>query len=444
MTIYDRLAFDGDGDFRRLLAAFRGDHPFFLVPTGLETHFAIARRKPARFRDHRPVLAVSFGGSNTSVMLASVEHGVPVVHHAIDRPNPVAPQPLDAYLDEILLAEAPFAEYLKSDPAPRLGISVAVMVRDGVPYHPSKLKTVTGLVADDPVAEAGTHHLGRNLAAYLAARGCQPAPVFYEGDAPVAHLGGVGLADIGEDDRSLLMVCGNGMACADYRRFIVCGMYCCLCDDDPDLYRPEETENGQYQYLIAGKGIYKLLRRAAEIHAEEPGSALAGIPWDEHFASDVDTAKVYHVWSSGLDGDAHPDAAALRDAVGEAAYAELQKLAGALVARGISCLANCILSSIVLNGPAPSGAGYRLFLEGSIGTNPYVVPRLEAELRRLTSSSVLAATGEETPAVPEVVRDLPPARPAPGVDPSILRRVDLTLIGAAQMAVAQDCIEQGC
>ena len=131
MNIYERLRFDGERDLGRLLRAFRGKEPFFLVSAGLEEHFTIARRKPGPFRDHEPVLAVSFGGSNTSVMLAHMEGGIPIVHHAIDRPNPVTPQPLEDYLDEILMDEAPFAEYLRNSSAPRIGVSIAVMVKEG-------------------------------------------------------------------------------------------------------------------------------------------------------------------------------------------------------------------------------------------------------------------------------------------------------------------------
>ena len=145
--------------------------------------------------------------------------GVPVVHHAADRPNPTTPTPLDDFLEQVLLGEAPFVDYLKAADHPRMGISVAVPVADGVPYHPSKLATIDGLCARDPRAEAATHHLGRRLEAFFSARGLPSPKVVYEGDGPVAHLGGVSLSEVAPDDRSLLMVCGNGMATADYRRY---------------------------------------------------------------------------------------------------------------------------------------------------------------------------------------------------------------------------------
>jgi hypothetical protein len=425
-----RFQFDPDSDLKRLYRAFQ-DAPAFLVPAPLQECFATARAKPDSFRNHRPLLAISLGGSTTSAMLASVADGLPAVHHATERRNPSAPLPLARYLDELLLSEPPFADYLRNDPDPVIGISIAVMVRDGVPYHPSKFATIEGLVARDLATQSPTHHLGQNLNAWLASHGLRPARVFYEGDAPVAHLGGVGLSALAPDDRSLLLVCGNGMACADYERFIVCGMFCCLCEDNPELYRPADMENGQYQYLVAGKGIYKVLRRAAE---------LDGLDVARFFASSHDSVHVYHLWA----GKMTPRLREVETALGEAAFRRLQAMARAIVPRGIAALANSILCSLSLNGPAPSGRGYQLFLEGSIATDPDIVPALEKELRRQIANRPLwDELGATPPAPPTLAPRLRAPVPARGVSPDQLKKVDMSLIGALFLgAIRSACNEE--
>lgn len=428
--VIGRLQFDPAADFKRLFRAFQ-DSPGFLVPTGIEACFSVAREKPERFRNHPPVLALSIGGSTTSAMLAEIMDGIPLVHHVTDAKNPCLPVALETYLDREILGKSPFRTYLETAENPVIAISIAVMVKNGVPYHPSKLALIEGLVAKDPDAQAETHHLGRNIGNWLAKRGLRPAAVIYEGDAPVAHLGGVGISDMVGDDRSLLMVCGNGMACADYSRFIVCGMVNCLCDDDPELFQPVETENGQYQYLAAGKGIYKVLRRAA---------GLAGIDVSPWFRNNHDSVHVYHLWA----GKTTPALLRMREALGED-FQTLEKLAKAIVARGIGVFANSIFCSLLLNGPAPGNRPYRLFLEGSIATDPDVVPVLNKQMRELLNHpTVFAELGIAPPQMPEIVYNLNRPVAAAGMPASELYKVDMSLIGALFLgAAAPACARPG-
>jgi hypothetical protein len=419
-----RLQFDPDEDFKRLYNAFQ-QSPSFLVPTGIEACFSIARAKPEFFRNHPPVLALSIGGSTTSSMLAEMKDGIPVVHHVTERKNPCLPVSLETYLDQEILAEPSFRHYLETAAAPLIAISIAVMVKNGVPYHPSKLAMIEGLVAKDPDTQSETHHLGNNINAWLTKRGLRPATVIYEGDAPVAHLGGVGLSSMAADDRSLLMVCGNGMACADTSRFIVCGMFRCLSELDPELYPSEMTEDGQYQYLAAGKGIYKILRHAAE---------LAGIDVSVFFRSNHDSVHVYHLWA----GKSTPALLKIRKTLGEN-FQTLEKLAKAIVPRAIAVFANSAVCSMILNGPTPNGNGYRLFLEGSIGTDPCVVSALEDEMKRLLGNSALfRELVIEPPQRPELVHHLPlPAGPD-NLPNSAGSQIDMSLIGALFLGTCSD------
>jgi hypothetical protein len=437
LSIFKRLEFDVAQDFKRLFNAFQED-PDFLVPSALEPCFTALRRNARPLDDSPMVLAMSFGGSTTSVMLARLKGGVPHIQHAVERRNPGVKVAVDEYFDDILTQDSQFSDYLNHCETPMIAIAIAVMVQDGVPYHPSKLATIDGLVAANPVTQAATHHLGRRVQAWLRSRRYRNASVVYEGDAPVAHLGAVGLTGQDECERSILMVCGNGMACADTKRFIVCGMHECLCEDDSDLYRPNECENGQYQYLIAGKGIYKVFRRAAAIGLGEKSTTTARLQIDRYFASDHDSKRVFELWSN----DATPFIAELRGRLSEPEFEDLQHIAGAVVSRGVACIANSIVCTILHNGPSPDGRPYAVFLEGSIGTHRRVVNQLRDVLQDLClDHAMFDDLGVPPPPCPRLVRNLPKAVPAPGVSNEALRRVDLTLIGALYMGAVSAKLE---
>jgi hypothetical protein len=439
-TVAQRLAYDPDADLAKLLAAF-GDGEITLAHTGLNPHFHVLRRARGA-GDHPPVLAVSIGGSNTKVMLAEFAGGRARVHKAVARPNPDAPTAFVDYLDELLARDPVFGEYLRNHPQPRIGVSLAVSIIDGVPFHLTKIPTLTGLTARDLDRDGPTHHFGRNLRAWLDARGMGHARLVYQGDGIIAHLGGVAMDPPDEGDKSMLIVCGSGLATADDDRFILCATYALTQGEDPLLHPHEQTEDGQYQYLIAGKGLHGVMRRAIELRQREPDTALRDFDPSTHFGGPAQSRNVADVWIASLpSGEVSDRAASIREALGPAGWSELTDLAARIMGRGVSVLANCTLATLVHMGPSASGSPARVFCEGSIALNPHINARLKQEVAdRAGDRAVYRQAGVSAPRAPEFAGDVRKIDPASGshAKAGMIDEVDLTLIGAAAMAVAQD------
>ncbi len=439
-TIAQRLAYDPDADLAKLLTAFADDE-ITLAHTGLNPHFHVLRQAGGA-GDHPPVLAVSIGGSNTKVMLAEFAAGRARVHKAVARANPDAPTALVDYLEELLARDPVFGEYLRNHPDPRIGVSLAVSIIDGVPFHLTKIPTLLGLTARDLDRDGPTHHFGRNLRAWLDARGMGATRFVYQGDGIIAHLGGVAMSPPPEGDKSMLIVCGSGLATADDDRFILCATYALTHGEDPLLHPHDETEDGQYQYLIAGKGLHGVMRRAVELRRREPDSALGDFDPRDHFAGPSQSRNVADVWIASLpDGEISDRAATIRQQAGEPGWAELTDLAGRVMARGVSVLANCTLATLVHMGPSASGSPARVFCEGSIALNPHINARLRKEVAaRAGDRAVYRQAGVSAPGEPEFAGDVRKVDPV-GDSPAkagMIDEVDLTLLGAAAMAVAQD------
>ena len=71
---------DGDADLKRLTTAYLQDDSNDYVRHSAEL-FQLVRQMDARYQNHGLVLALSFGGSNTKLILASTEKGNLHVHH---------------------------------------------------------------------------------------------------------------------------------------------------------------------------------------------------------------------------------------------------------------------------------------------------------------------------------------------------------------------------
>lgn len=63
---------DTDEELAKFISLFqKGEMP--ASESGMERHFELAKEKPNAFYNHGVVLALSFGGTNTKVMLASMK-----------------------------------------------------------------------------------------------------------------------------------------------------------------------------------------------------------------------------------------------------------------------------------------------------------------------------------------------------------------------------------
>lgn len=441
-AVLGMLEFDPERDLAKLLDAFK-QRSFPRIPTGLDEHFAVARRKPEEMRNHDTVLAVSIGGSNTKVLLGAMKDGRVVVERVKTRPNPVDETHLYDYFDDLLLSDGKISGYLRNHGRAWMGISLAVGIDDGVPWHPTKIPGIVGLVSRNVERDRDTHHFGRNLEAYFDRRGIPCPSYIYQGDGPIAHLGAVAMTEVADDDRTILLVCGNGLATSDEGNFVLCSLSK-LVEEVPGLYTLSEMEGGQYQYLIAGKGLFGVMKRAAQLRASEPGSALAGCDIAAFFATDHDSRRVAAIWETTLpDGRLKPEAQDVLDALGAEAYSELQELAKPIMKRGIAVLGNCILATIAEMGRAESGTGHKVFLEGSVALNPPTLKGMREYVARMSGNKApFEHFGMEPPLQPEFLPDVRKLDRAPGAAPDEIARVDITMIGALAMALAEDTIRR--
>jgi hypothetical protein len=362
-SLDERLRFDHDLHRRRLHDSFAADR-VRIVPTDLEPLIASADHLPD---DADPVLAVSVGGSNTTVGLLSRRAGRFVVHHVERRPNPATLTPVEAYWDDLLLGQPALREYLSSHPAPVLSFAVAVLFDRGVPFHETKIETLDGLVARDLALHRQTHHLQRRTLAWLAARQLPAARVRGEGDAVMAHLGAVSLDTPDRPDDTMLLVCGTGMATSIHGQFVLCGMAENLDADDPLLHPLDQTERGQIQYRIAGKGLWGVMQRAAA-QVVDPHVAA------QWFRGPADSRRVIEL--AGHDPTQPPPHWLHADGP---TLARLVEIAGRVVDRGVMTLLHCIEATDAHAARRP--ADRRLvYLTGSIAENPVVYRRLDARL----------------------------------------------------------------
>lgn len=331
------------------------------------------------------VAGVSIGGSNSSVLLCEHrEDGLRLID-AQRLPNPSTPEPWQSFLDRLVLSRPALRDYFAHHPAPRLGVSIAVPCFDGVPIHPSKIPTLVGLVARSREGNATADcHLPRGLHAWLKGHGLRASSIECEGDAPVAHLGGLTLPDSAKAN-SLLFVCGTGMACADDASFILPGVYPILGVLNESLLPVAETESGQFQYLCAGKGMHGLLRRSLEESAQDPGSPLHGIPdFGRWIRGAQDSRLAYDLWqvSESPTAALPPSLQPLREGMTETAWRAVVALGRRVGLVAGQAMAGTIATTLA-HQPDMASSTVSVFPEGSIATNPFVAAKIRAETESL-------------------------------------------------------------
>jgi hypothetical protein len=437
-SLEKRLSIVPEQELEKLLSMFKAEEmPVFNA--GMTRHFEIAKAKPDEFVNHPPVLGISFGGTNTKIVLASMKGGELMIHRVSAAANPAKPIHVYDFFDEVLMGDPVFLKYLQS-PSPVVGISVPTRVLGKIPFHETKVPTIDGLLARNESMMTDEYDLSKSFAKYLSQRGLSPAVLFYQGDGIVAHHGAVSLSEMGVDDRSVLFVCGTGMATGDEEAYIQAGIARMLNNGDEELYPASATENHQYHYAAAGKGIFNLMERAIRIRAAEPGSALCNYDLAPYFADNHGSRTVGQIWWSGFEGQqAEGVAGEIQALVSPEAYRELQALAGWIMTRCVHSMANTAVATIAKMGRAPSGNGHIVFFEGSIANDRFAHGLLIDEILRLVSNEALYVPfGLEAPLVPNMAVKYRCVRPLYGVSAEDMKKVDLTAIGAATMAMAQN------
>ena len=438
-SLQKRLSIDQKEELHKLLGLYMtGNMPVYNAD--MKDHFKIAKKKDDAFINHPMVLGISFGGTNTKVILASMKKAEMLVHHISTVQNPKKSMHLFQFLDIILFSDKIFSDYLMNTPHPIVGISVPTRVIGKIPIHETKIPTIEGLLARNESMPNNDYNLHTNFNSYLNNKKLPEAILFYQGDGIVAHHGAVSMCDIGVNDRSTLFVCGTGMATGDEEAYIQIGIAKMLDVGDEELYPADKTENYQYHYATAGKGIYGLMDRAIKIRAAEPGSALQGYDLSTYFSDNHGTRTVSLIWRSSLCGfNAENEALKLRDYLTPEAYFELQCIAGFIMNRCIQSMANATVSTIAKMGRAPSGNGHFIFFEGSIANDVCVYPKLTSLINKIISDkNNFVSFNIEAPIMPKMDIKMHNILPCNGVLSDDMTKVDLTVIGAATIAMTEN------
>jgi len=255
----------------------------------------------------------------------------------------------------------------------------------------------------------------------------------------VAHHGAVSLCDMDVKDLSNLFVSGTGMATGDEVAYIQAGIIRMLDVGDEELFPAGETENYQYHYATAGKGLFGLMRRAIQIRAAETGSKLGNYDLAPFFANNHASRTVGLIWSSFMGDEAIGEAKKIKEILSPDAYKELEITANWIMRRCIHSMANTTVSTIAKMGRAPSGKGHIIFFEGSIANDKHTNRLLREEITRLVGlEDIYKSFGLKQPILPNMDVKYRPVNPADKTAESELGKIDLTVIGATTMAMAEN------
>ena len=437
-NLYSRLIPDTNAELKDFIGRFqKGEMPG--TYSGMERHFLIAKQKPHDFMNHAPVLAISFGGSNTKVMIASMRDGYLCADYIRAQENPETNMDFYAYLDQIIYHDPVVHQYLQKTSCPEIGVSIPMMLVEDCPFHPTKIPSIDGFIARKPEEIGERLQFRKNFARYMKERGFGDSyHLFYQSDGIVAHHGAVSLSDVREQDKTVLCICGTGMANGDELHYLPIALICNLPEDD-ELFPPNETENRQLHYAIAGKGLFSLMRRVIDAKIRLGNSALENKNIQAFFQTARDTRRVFEICQSayGVPFDA-AYLEALRNKAGEAGFEELQLLAKIIVQRVYETLSNAILATVVSMGALQGDGKNIIYLEGSIARNPVVKENIFTDMRKkIKANSLTDFHGEKMNIV--LVED-PPLRSVRAGQEDIkpmLAKVDTTLMGTATMIMAQ-------
>jgi hypothetical protein len=402
----------------------------------------MARKKPRDFLNHRPVLAVSIGGTNSKLMIASTQGGHLTVDHIKAVQNPLTPIPFEHFFDDFLLRDEKVMRFLRETSDPCIGFSIPVpMPIEGVFSHISKVGGITGLIARDLKRDASSHHFGKNFRRFLKARNLTVSTLFYYSDTVIAHHGAMSICPLTEGDKSVLLVSGTGMATGDEGNFVLT-CWAPLLDTDEELYPRDVTEGYQYQFCSAGKGIFSLMNRSIRLRARERDSFLSKYDLTPHFQSSKDSKTVVMIWESTLPGGKlRKEALEIFQEVGPEAFSELQWIACLIMGRAVSAIANSAVGTFIHMGPPENGHGHILFFEGSIVKNIFVLPRIKEEIVRLIAQEkIFEQLGLKPLPNPVMEPDMTAIHWSEPLDESHLKEIDYTLIGSATAVIAESCL----
>ncbi len=406
--------------------------------SAMEKHFQIAKIKPPSFTDHKKALAISMGGSNTKIMLASMKQGLMYVDYVRAMENPQDKLDYKDFFDDLLLKDKVICDYLQNDPCPEIGISIPMQLKEDCPLHATKLPFLQGMIARN-LDEIGENlSFSRNFKEYMASRPfSSDYRFFYQSDGIVAHHGAVSLSDVAVEDKTVLCICGTGMANGDELHYLPMLLINNLPDDE-ELYPAEETENHQLQYAVSGKGIYNVMKNALKTIVKMGNSSLDGKNLEEFFRSSRDSRKVFELYQHAEDPSyTSPYISPILEAAGTEGEEELLEIAKMIVHRVCGTLANCIYSTMLsMNAPQKDGV-FQIFMEGSIARNPCVKKLVFEKLHERIKEKHPGLDGRVMKTELVEDPDLKPLQRAGSCTQEELHSVDTTLVGAVSMVMAE-------
>lgn len=437
-NLYNRLIPDTNAELQDFIARFkRNEMP--QTYSAMERHFEVAKKKPEDFKNHGSVLAISFGGSNTKIMIASMRGGRLYAEYIRAQENPKENLKFYDYLDQIIYNDPVVDRYLRETPCPEIGVSIPMMLIDDCPLHPTKIPSIDGFIARSRDEIGEKLQFSKNFDGYMKKRGYQnPYQLFYQSDGIVAHHGAVSLSDVGEQDKTVLCICGTGMANGDELHYLPIALICNLPEDD-ELFPPEETENRQLHYAIAGKGLFSLMRRVIDAKIRLGDSALAGKNIQKFFQTARDTRNVFEICQSAYGLKYDPACVdPIKTLAGEDGFEELQMLSKIIVKRVYETLSNAILATMISMGALTENGKYIIYLEGSIARNPVVKSNLFEDMKKkIKENDFVDFNGNAMNIALEEDPSLWPVQTEQKEMSPLLSKVDTTLIGTATMIMAQ-------
>jgi len=410
----------------------------------LEKHFSIAKAKDYSFSNCDPVLGISIGGSSTKVMLCRTIDGVFRGIALVAENNPSEMCSFHEFLDKILMDSPQICEYLTESETVCVGISMPMAMRDGVPFHATKVETLSGLIARNDEDLKVIPTIEDNFKAYISKYNSNANVVFKcQSDATVAHLGAVAVSSgLRLQDKSFLAVCGTGFATSDENNYISPTLVSHHLDDD-ELYPLSDTENGQFMYAVAGKGIYAIMRRAISIASKsyDAGEGLENA--EKYFLNRKATKLVFDLWSiSACNAKVDRNLSSVRDDLGELVFDELVRIANPIGNRAVNALAASIVATMLHSGTPENNGNTYIYFEGSIATNPYVLSKIKLAIKSLIHNDDLyKQIGKKQPKLPIVDVDTAAVLPSDdGIESEMLKEIDFSVIGACALAITQGII----
>jgi len=412
----ERLLYDGDKDFIKLAKEYLVNDQHDYVRNSKEL-FSIVRKKDTRYINHGPVLALSFGGSNTKLMIASTKTGHLLVHHLKVFKNPDRMTHFYNFLDKLILEDNIIYKYITEKENPMLSVSLPVMIGQ-----------------DE-----------NNLNNFFRKRNLKSPKIYFQPDPIAAHIGGISQIELKENEKSILLVCGTGMAAADDNTSRVISRLTIL-DHDEELYPRKETEGYVYESGCgAGMFFHGSMNRAIKIREREKNSPISGYNLSDYFTTPDDSMAICKIWETTFRNDVNEKKVLkIKKKVSAEAFKDLQEIANLLMKRVYGSLANAVIATAVKMNKECCFNKYHVIFEGSVALNKYTLTMIIKEIeKRIKNKILFDYLNVEVPELDVKPRKRKEIFYFNSIDDEIKQELDISLIGTTILGITADISVEG-